>query len=363
MLWRRHHPQTQASGKTERRQKADETDWQRGNTTGSIPGGAVKGVIMPANPVSHRTPADIRITVYRVVGYITTIAILGLAVKLYLLDSVRIETNQMSPALYNGDRVLVWKAHHAPPFSWFISHSRHSPVIFARSNKTREFGCLRIAGKAGDEVSIADGRLSLLNKPLVAPLGTQDASGTIPPDYGPRDWLEPYTIPERGDEFILDTMSLRDFIFAWAVIHQENPDGKYALKPWLQINDSVIQDFYVTDFSLYRGPLDAIPPELSSQWFFWSNLLNYIQATHADEKISLEMSIVVNGSPKMRYTVMEHYYFLIADNWTDGFDSRYTGPVGYKSVKGRVLCVMWSFDPGKKKLSGFRPERICRIIR
>jgi signal peptidase I len=302
----------------------------------------------------NRSPADRRVTAYRAARYIAAFLLAGAAVKFFIADSVLIRTDQMAPAILNGDRVLVFKVGRLPPLSW-IPFPRHSPVIIKKLTKPEDLICLRTAARAGDIVSISSGRINLLNQPTVPQLGNPDPSGNIPAEYSPRDWLLPYSVPKKGEVLNLDTMSVRDFIFAWAVIQQENPDGAYSLKPWIQINDSSTSDYYITDFCLYRGPFDAIGPELSSQWFFWDKLVNYIQAKNPDNRINIRLGV-------MHYKVKHNYLFLAADNWKEGLDSRYTGPVSYNAVKGSVVCVLWSFNPDKKFPYGIRLSRTCRII-
>jgi signal peptidase I len=319
---------------------------------------------MPTEHVQlQRTPVDMRIIVYRTMKQLLVILATGIAVKLFIADSVLIKTNQMSPAIINGDRVLVWKACCASPLKFLLPLRRHTTVIFNHTHGMPGHGCLRIAGKHGDVISISNGSLSVLNEPRVTPLGNMDSASSLPAEYSPRDWFDPYTVPKPGEVLNLDTLPLRELLFAWAVIRQENPVGKYTLQSWLHVNDSLISDYYITDFSLYRGPLNAVPLDLSAQWFFWDKLLNYIQAANPDKKIELKLSILRKGSTVMNYRVKKSCFFLIADSWREGFDSRYLGPVSESSVKGSVACVLWSFDPTKKFPLGFRIERTCRIVR
>jgi signal peptidase I len=317
---------------------------------------------MPAGTAhTHRIPVDMRITAYRVLGYLAVIAAAGFCFKYFIFDSITVKTNQMSPAICNGDRILISKIRRLPPVSWPLPFPGHSVVIFRQSIPSSGPGCLRIAGRWGDVVSISNGKLSLLNKPLVSPLGRMDSRNALPQEYSPRDWLDTYVIPKKGDRFNLDSMKLRDIIFAWAVIRQENKPGRFTLKPWLSVGDSLLQDYYITDFALYRGPFNAIGPELSTQWFFWDKLVNYIQATNPDREISLKLSILFDNAVVTDYKVKRNYCFLAADNWEEGFDSRFFGPVKYDAIQGGSVCVLWSFDPQKKGLPGLRADRICRI--
>jgi len=319
---------------------------------------------MPTEYVQVRAaPFDLRILIYRILKQLVIIGLVALAVKLTLLDTVLVRTNQMEPSIANGDRVLLWRAAYAAPLKWFVNPRRHAPVVFRHICGDAGSGCLRIAGKPGDVVSISNAVLSVLNEPTVPHLGRPDSSAeSLPPEYSPRDWLEPYYIPRPGERLRLDTLALRDFIFAWAIIRQENPAGSFILQPWLHINDSLAKDYFITDFSLYRGPFNAVPQDLSSQWFFWDRLLIYLQAAHQGKKVELKLSIMTKGTAVVEYRVKEPYYFLIADNWREGFDSRYFGPVGEHRMLGTVVCALWSFEPGRRFPFGLRGRRICRII-
>ncbi len=318
---------------------------------------------MAAEQLQHqKSPVDLRIVVYRFVKQIAVLALCGLAVKLTLLDTVAIRTDQMMPTLGDGDRALFSRTAYAAPLSWFARSRRHAPVVFRHPQDGDGMGCLRIAGLPGDIVSISNGSLSVLNEPLVPHLGKDDSTETLPADYSPRDWLDPFYLPKPGDTFRLDTLALRDFIFLWAVIRQENPSAKYALQPWLHIDDSLFNDYFITEFSLYQGPFSAIPDELANRWFFWNRLQQYLADAMPEKEVRLTFSVLRGGSAVTSYRVRRPYYFLVADNWRDGFDSRYFGPIARPLIKGTVVCILWSIDPERGILSGIRGERTCRMV-
>jgi hypothetical protein len=69
------------------------------------------------------------------------------------------------------------------------------------------------------------------------------------------------------------------------------------------------------------------------------------------------------GAEKVtHYRVKKSFIFLLADDWRKGFDSRYFGPVPVSSIKGRPVCVLWSWAHGEG--GGFlRINRTMKIVK
>ena len=96
-------------------------------------------------------------------------------------------------------------------------------MIFEHPLFPKKLECLRVAGLPGDSMVISRGRFLVMNKPG-ATLGTLLASeDVLPIEFAPRDSMELYRLPRRGDTIDLDSLSLRDFFYACAMIQQENP--------------------------------------------------------------------------------------------------------------------------------------------
>ncbi|MGB7568225.1 MAG: S26 family signal peptidase [Chitinivibrionales bacterium] len=310
-----------------------------------------------------KAPKDLRITIYRVVKYLVIIVALTLAVKYLLLDSVRIQTDQMSPALLDGDRVCLLRVPFFWPFTRMIVPARRAPVIFEHPLFPKSLECLRVAGLPGDSMVISGGRFLVMNKPGTT-LGTLLASeDVLPIDFAPRDSMEPYRLPRRGDTIDLDSLSLRDFFYACAMIQQENPGAACHVRADLFIDGKPSNDFKITSFPLYNGALEAIPKKFEYDWFFWGRLKEYFSHALNGKDIALTLSLSKNGVRIFRYCLKENFVFVLADDWCKGFDSRYFGPVRAASIKGRVVCVLWSMRHPEKGIGFLRMDRLIKIIR
>jgi len=310
-----------------------------------------------------KAPKDLRIAVYRVVKYLVILIALTLAVKYLLLDTVQVRTDQMAPTLLDGDRVCILRVPFFRPFQQMIMPPRCAPVIFKHPLFPKKLECLRVAGLPGDSMVISRGRFLVMNKPG-AILGTLLASeDALPVEFAPRDSMELYRLPRRGDTIDLDSLSLRDFFYACAMIQQENPRAACHVRADLFIDGKPSNDFKITGFPLYNGTLEAIPKKFEYDWFFWGRLKEYFSHTLNGKDVALTLSLSKNGVRIFRYCLKENFVFLLADDWCKGFDSRYFGPVRAASIKGRVICVLWSMRHPEKGIGFLRMDRLIKIIR
>lgn len=305
---------------------------------------------------------DTQAFLYRSIIQISVILGVGILIKIAFVDVIRMSGSQMHPTVLSGDRLLVFRTPYLPIFQKMIKPGYKKPVLFKMPSDKNKLGCLRVAALPSDTVSIDSGLfINLGNPALTFPFIGKDDQ-IHPEDYSPRDYFKPYRVPAAGDTIQLDSIYTRDLFFALSVIRQENPEKSIGIKPLLFIDDSLADNYQISGFTLYSGPIDSIPSDLSSDWFFWIRLENYLKQVHLQKSVSLSFAVKFDGSRIHRYIVKNDFVFLLADNWNSGLDSRYFGPVKTSNIIGRAFSVLWSYErePGKK--DQLRLNRLGKII-
>ena len=308
------------------------------------------------------TYSDIRLVLYRTVKQLILIILLALIVKYAFCDTVLIRTDQMTPIIQNGDRVLFSKIKYTSPLKPFFRPRYKDLIIFKHPYYINKLSCLRIAAKPGDIITIENGIFSIANKPDTSFIQKSPDEETLPSEYSPRDNMPVFQVPKAGDNIALDTLSIRNFIFLYSIIKQENPHKHYNFKPQLYIDDSLTNDYFIKDFTLYTGMLSAIPDSFYSDWFFWDRLKAYLISSNVESRIELVFLLFNNQSPIKHYKIKKDFYFFLSDNWYKGHDSRYFGPIISTAIKGKVVGIIWSFTPDKPGKRALRIRRIGKII-
>jgi signal peptidase I len=309
-----------------------------------------------------KEPVDFRIVVYRFVKQLVIILAIFFAIKLTLFDIVDIHTTQMSPVLVPGDVVLAFCAPFAGPFSRMLHLKRGTAVVFTHAVFSGKAGCQRIAGLPGDIVSVDSGVFSISNYPNYTVRSDTTSGNILPPNFSPRDFMAPFAVPKAGDEYLLDTLTLRDFAFVASAISQENPKKKYSVRAELLVDQTHVSDYYLKDFALYRGFFDSIPAPFYYDWFFWDRLNAYLNETFPGKTVRLRVSLFESAYRMSLYKMKEPSAFLLSDHWDGGFDSRYFGPVRLKAVKGQIMCVLWSASAENSKFPFVNFNRLFKIV-
>ncbi len=312
------------------------------------------------NTVKH---FDLRMAIYRSIKQLLGIVLFGLIIKFAFCDTFLIKSDQMEPVIQNGDRVILSRTPTTVPLKWISPLTHSDLIIFNYPHHSKKPGNLRIAGKPGDNVIIQEGILSILNKPGLSFVHKHSEEETLPKEYSPRDNMGHYRIPKKGESIALDTLSIRDFIFLYSMILQENPKKHYTFQPRLFIDDSLSNEYFIKDFPLYAGSFNAIPDSLFTNWFFWDRLKAYLIASNNDNKMRIAFSILDDEVPIVNYTIRKSFYFLISDSWCTGYDSRYWGPVAATAIEGKIVGILWSFAPDASGIKSLRGRRICKIIK
>ena len=303
---------------------------------------------------------DSRIIIYKAVRQVVLIVVAGIFLKSCVVDSIVIKGNQMSPTLVCGDRTLVFRLPYLSFVSDKIKPSLAKPVVFDFPFEKNHRSCLRIAATWGDSVSIDSGTFVNSRKPLLKFSDKEVDRTIVPASYSPRDFFPVYQVPKKGTRLQLDSLSLRDFFFAAAVIRQEKPKSTIIIKPDLYIDDSLSNDYFINEFALYKGTIDTVPAQFNNDWYFWDRLTQYLNTSIGEHSVVLKFSLFVDKEKLSTYSVKENYVFLIADNWSGGLDSRYIGPVKVSSLIGRTFFVLWSYD--KESGKHLKINRFGKII-
>lgn len=294
----------------------------------------------------------------RLIIRLILIAGIGLFVKFCFIDSITIRNDQMVPSIYPGDHTLVFKTFSLPLFKSIFPPGLQHPVLFKLPLNPELRSCLRVAGIPGDTIAIDSGLFRSSNSRYQTNQ-MQVSFDLVPAEFSPRDFTNEYVIPRIGDTLVMDSLKIRDFFFSLSLIRQETRKEQVRFSSNVVIDDSVCNDYIIDGFSLYMGILSEIPDSLRNYWFFWIQLENYLKSTHPDNHISIKFTTRKQDATLHKYVVRESHYFLLADNWQSGYDSRYFGLVDEGYIIGRPFMIWWSTakTKGLKSIS-----RIGRMI-
>ena len=292
---------------------------------------------------------DTRRFFYISIAQLLAIIAVGLIIKVVLFDLYKINGEQMSPTAVNGDRILIFRTPYLPLLRSVFRTGLNKPVLIHLPVKNGGYGFLRVAGRSGDTVSIYNGEFFNSSKTDLHLPPDGKMGEILPEDYSPRDNFKPLRIPAPGDTISLNDLSVRDFFFIYSIIKQENNEADIKIKADLLIDDSVSNDYIINGFSLYKGAFDSIKEPNRNDWFFWTHLEDYLRTDIEDRNVFLDFSMFINDIEINTYRVKKSYVFLLADNWNNGLDSRYFGPVQRSNIKGRAFLVLWSYGKGSGK--------------
>ncbi len=303
-------------------------------------------------------PLDAPLAVYRLVKQFTLVLVVGLLIKWLFFGTTVIRTDQMAPSLAEGDWVLLWRGAARPLIGHIARPDAGAVVIFDFPHRAPARGCLRIAAASGDTVAISGGRLvSPSDSAAPAPL-PQDS--ILPPEYSPRDFTAPFRLPLPGDTYPLDSLTLRDFVFAASMRAQEYPARRHDVQATLFIDGIPSNEYIIENFLLYDGAFDSIPDSVDFDWFFWNRLRDNLRYSLENREVRLEFALMENGGKIERYRVRKRFVFLLADNWASGYDSRYFGPVCASHIRGSVPLILWSAE-ARSVVSRVPPRRAQRL--
>ncbi|MDR2577656.1 MAG: signal peptidase I [Chitinispirillales bacterium] len=307
-----------------------------------------------------RSSADLRLALRSGAGQFVLVLAIGLLIKLFVFDSIKIDGLQMEPAIRAGDRVLLFKAPYTIPLVRnFFTHAGKPVIVNFPGKNTKTV--LRIAAVSGDTVYVSYGQFYRNRYPIEKLHKDMERFGIIPSKFSPIDFMPVYVIPSPKDSIIFSELTLRDLIFTYSILRQENANAR--LKAFIMVGDSAIGNYYIKDFSLYSGRLDSIPKEFYTDWFFWDRLQEYLYMTADGETPQLAFSVFKGNREITGFRVKKRYIFLVGDNWNEAKDSRYFGPVVSTNVLSRPVATLWGVRVDENGKRRFDFKKICRAIR
>lgn len=188
----------------------------------------------------------------------------------------------------------------------------------------------------------------------LAPKGKHDDPRMLPFELDPRDSFGPYVVPGKGQTFVFDSLSLRDFYWIRSLMYQENPTTRLE----------TVLSFYVDD-SLYtrltqKGALYIKYTEWD--WHALERQMKSFSDQIQKKTLRLRWEVFLDGKKITQYTLKENAFFMMGDNRDNSLDSRYWGFVSKKFVKAKAFIIYFSWDSFESILSAIRFSRVGKLI-
>lgn len=168
------------------------------------------------------------------------------SLHIHFFDNVLVTTDGMSPALSNGDYVLVSNASYemripllnkvvrreGPERGDMVIFSHTSRHAFGTGNGDEFSSILRVIGLPGEEVEIIDKELFIDKKPIIEEYVTFDDEKTYPRAISPRDNIGPVIVPEGSYLLLGDRRDMVSDSRFFGFVSIDEIIGKVVLIYW-----------------------------------------------------------------------------------------------------------------------------------
>ena len=171
--------------------------------------------------------------------------ILALIIRTFIIQAFKIPSGSMEDTLLIGDHLLVSKFSYGIPIPFSderfleLQHPQRGDIIVFEfpgdKNKSyferRDF-IKRVIGTPGDSIKVRNKQVYVNGEAYVIPEEIHKDAATVGPQYGPRDNMDPVTVPE-GHYFVMGDNRDRSFDSRfWGFVPMENIKGKAFIKYW-----------------------------------------------------------------------------------------------------------------------------------
>lgn len=176
---------------------------------------------------------------------IVVAVILALFIRTFIIQAFKIPSGSMEDTLLIGDHLLVSKFSYgiSLPFSDLVLVDLQDPqrgdiIVFEfpedrdKSYFSRRDFIKRVIGTPGDTIEIRDKQVYVNGALYVIPQEVHKEPTTLRPQAGPRDHMDPLTVPE-GHYFVMGDNRDRSFDSRfWGFVPEQNIKGKAFIKYW-----------------------------------------------------------------------------------------------------------------------------------
>lgn len=171
--------------------------------------------------------------------------ILALIIRTFIIQAFKIPSGSMEDTLLIGDHLLVSKFSYGIPIPFSderfleLQHPQRGDIIVFEfpgdKNKSyferRDF-IKRVIGTPGDTIEVRNKQVYVNGEAYVTPEEMHKDAATVGPQYGPRDNMDPVTVP-AGHYFVMGDNRDRSFDSRfWGFVPMENIKGKAFIKYW-----------------------------------------------------------------------------------------------------------------------------------
>lgn len=293
----------------------------------------------------------------------TSALLMALVFIVYVIQAFRIPTGSMEKSLLVGDFLLGLKFVYGAPILPFVTTKKFpgitnpkpgDVIIFKYPGSDSKDYIKRCVAGPGQTIESHGTTLTIDGKVFKLPPNGQYIRGGDLPWVGVRDFA-PLRVPRKGDTLHLDSLPVREFLFARNLIHQENP-----------------RDRVRAEYQLYVGGefADNLSFEGIDDWTRIDQRLEYVRgqagAAAPGKDIGIRQLLYLKNQRVRDYLVKYDNYFMMGDNRDNSTDSRFWGYLNRNFVKAKafILYFSWDKEPPLWMLPAkIRWNRIGKLIR